>query len=118
MLPHVRSIVTSVVATLIPDLEAPPDLESNADAFAVAFVIMQVDRMPAHLRAAMLALETIFDAGAIARHGKPFHRLGAARRRAYLATWTTSKLGVRRDFVRFHRSLTVFALYSKRTRAA
>ncbi len=118
MLPPLRSVVASVVATLIPEIEVPADLQNNADAFAVAFVITQIDRMPAHLRAAMLALETLFDAGAIARYGKPFHRLSEARRRAYLASWTNAKLGVRRDFVRFHRSLTIFALYSKRMHAA
>lgn len=114
----VRSIVAAVVATLMADIEPPEDLTDGADAFAVAFVISQIERMPGHLRAAMLALETAFDAGAIALHRKRFHRLGQPQRAAYLASWTNSKLGVRRDFVRFHRSLTVFALYSKRSSAA
>jgi hypothetical protein len=113
-----RSIVTAVVGTLIPEIEPPDGLQSGADAFAAAFVIAQIDRMPAHLRTAIVTLVTLFDAGAIARHRKPFYRLGDSERQTYLASWAQSKLSVQRDFVRFHRSLTIFALYSKRAPAA
>jgi hypothetical protein len=113
-----RSIVTAVVGTLIPEIEPPDGLQSGADAFAAAFVIAQIDRMPAHLRTAIVTLVTLFDAGAITRHRKPFYRLGDSERQTYLASWAQSKLSVQRDFVRFHRSLTIFALYSKRAPAA
>jgi Gluconate 2-dehydrogenase subunit 3 len=115
---HLRAVVAAVVATLLPEIEPAEDQQADTDAFAVAFVIAQIERMPAHLRTAMLALETIFNAGAIARYGKPFRRLTQVQRNAYVAVWATSRIGAQRDFVRFHRNLAIFALYSKRATAA
>jgi len=111
---HLRAVVAAIVATLLPEIEPPDGQQPDSDAFAVAFAIGQIERMPAHLRTAMLALETIFNAGAIARYGKPFRRLTEPQRNAYVAAWDTSRIGAQRDFVRFHRNLAIFALYSKR----
>jgi Gluconate 2-dehydrogenase subunit 3 len=115
---YLRAVVVAIVATLLPEIEPADAQQPDSDAFAVAFVIAQIERMPAHLRTAMLTLETIFNAGAIARYGKPFRRLTRAQRSAYLTAWASSNIGAQRDFVRFHRNLAIFALYSRRAKAA
>ncbi len=117
MNPYVQKIVAAVVGTLLPKIVPPAGSEPNANAFALAYVLTQIDCMPAHLRTALIALETVFDSGAIARYGRPFHLLGSKEREAYLETWENAKIGTQRDFVRFHRSLTIFALYSASTSA-
>jgi hypothetical protein len=109
--------VAAVVGTLLPKIVPPTGSEPDANAFALAYVLTQIERMPAHLRTALIALETIFDTGAIARYGRPSHLLGSKERGAYLDGWENAKIGTQRDFVRFHRSLTIFALYSKWTSA-
>jgi len=115
---YARSVVEAVVATILTDIERPARPLPDSDAFALDFVLGQIERMPAHLRAALLTLEYAFEAGALARHGRPFRKLGPSERRAYLAAWQRAPLGPLRDFVRFHRSLLTFALFSRRERGA
>ncbi len=107
-----RAIVDSVVTTVLPSIDSPHTWEAGSAEFARDFVAAQIERMPVHLRTAMIGLATAFDVGAIARFGRPFHKLDPERRQSYLASWKRSNVATFRDFVRFHRSLAVFALYS------
>ena len=113
---HTTEIINAIVQTLAFDIVRPPRVLPGSDEFAAAFVRGQVERMPQHLRIAMRVLARTFDMGAVVRFGRPFRRLDHARRARYLALWERAPVGPLRDLIRFHRSLLIFALYSRRVR--
>ena len=76
-------------------------------------IVEQHSRMPDYLRRALSVLTLIFGAWPLLSSGQPFHRLSAARKELQISAWKHSTLGVKRDFIRFYESLTLFAWSSE-----
>ncbi len=72
-------------------------------------------RMPDYLRLPFRCLTLLFDAWALPRTGRPFHRASPAQRSRQIRAWKGSALGVRRDLVKFYESLAVFAWHAERS---
>jgi choline dehydrogenase-like flavoprotein len=77
------------------------------------FVLGQHERMPDYLRGTMLAATLGFDLLGFLRTGQPFHRLSPSVRRRQIEAWKSSKLGFKRDLIRYYESLTALAFYSR-----
>jgi hypothetical protein len=83
----------------------------QADAVAnrvARFVTREHANMPDFLRLPIRALTLAFDAASIPHTGKAFHELSQARRLRQIASWRHSRMGFRRDLVRFYESLVIF----------
>ena len=80
------------------------------------FLLRQCGRMPDFLRSPMRLLTVGFAVWPIPFRGTVFHRLSCVRQAEQLERWGTSRLGVRRDFVRFYETLATFALLESRSR--
>jgi hypothetical protein len=78
------------------------------------FLLDQHRRMPDYLRLPFRCLTLLFDAWSLPLTGRPFHRASAAQRSRQLRAWKNSRLGFRRDFIKFYESLALFAWYSER----
>ena len=78
----------------------------------VRFVLGQYERMPPLLAALMRAGTLAFGLSSMAE-GSLFYGLDLPRRRVRVESWSTSHLLPLRYVMRFHRSLVVFALYSR-----
>jgi hypothetical protein len=78
------------------------------------FVLAQHADMPDYLRLPMRCLVLTFDAWAIPLAGRPFHRLPHERRWKTIERWRGSRLGPRRDLVKFFESLAVFGWFADR----
>lgn len=68
--------------------------------------------MPDYLRLPFRILTLAFDAWALPRHGKPFHRLPHELRTRQVQAWKASRLEPRRRLIEFYETLAVFSLYS------
>lgn len=79
----------------------------------VRFVLAQHAGMPDYLRLPMRCLVLVFDAWTLPRCGRPFHRLPHHSRWQALDRWRRSRLGVRRNLVRFFEGLVVFGWYAE-----
>jgi hypothetical protein len=75
------------------------------------FVLKQCARMPDFLRLPFRCLVLFFDAWAIVFTGRPFHKLAHDRRWRQIQAWKESKIGFRKDLVRFVEGFTVFSRY-------
>jgi hypothetical protein len=75
--------------------------------------LSQHAHMPDYLRFPFKCVVLLFDACGFLHTGRPFHRLSHERRWRVIRTWQRSRLGFRRDFIRFFLTLTVFAWYSE-----
>lgn len=79
---------------------------------AARFVLERVALMPAHLRVPLKALTVAFDVCGIVR-GRAFHAQAPETRARQIARWSASGLRPAADLMRFYRSLSAFALYSR-----
>ena len=77
------------------------------------FVLAQQARMPDYLTLPIMCLTLAFDAWAVATSGRAFHRLPHERRWRIIRAWSESRLGFRRDFIKFFESLVVFGWYAQ-----
>jgi hypothetical protein len=75
----------------------------------VRFVAGQRARLPDFLRPVLGLLTVLFSVQCAVCHGRLFHRLDHQVRWRHVAAWRQSKLGFRRDFVRFYESLVILA---------
>ncbi len=76
------------------------------------FILQQQTRLPDFLRLPMSAATLGFDFAAVFRSGRWFHPQSAAARAQRIGSWKHSKLGLKRDFIRYYESLATLALYS------
>jgi len=74
------------------------------------FILGQVEHMPGYLRKPFHLLALLFALAPILSYGHSFHRSAPQCQRLVLARWRASRLGFRRDFVRFFDTLVLFAL--------
>jgi len=78
------------------------------------FLLQTHARIPDYLRLPLRVLTLAFDAWGVVTAGHPFHRLPLDARRRQVATWKGSRLGFRRDLIKFFETLAVFGVYSER----
>jgi hypothetical protein len=79
----------------------------------VDFILAQQRRMPDYLRLPLTLLTVAFDFWSIPRYFRRFHRLPPESRRRQILAWKQSRLGVRRDLMRFYDNLAVFGWYAQ-----
>lgn len=109
-----RRLFTATVSALCYSLirerylagQVTPKFDGND---AVHFVLRQQARMPDFLRFPFMILTLVFACESIARFGSFFHRQPPERRWLQILSWKNSRLGFRRDFVRFYESLAVLS---------
>lgn len=80
----------------------------------VKFVIGQRARMPDLLGLPMMLLTIVFNLQALIFHGASFNRLAHEQRWEHILAWRNSRIGARRDLIRFYESLAVLGWYSFR----
>jgi hypothetical protein len=73
------------------------------------FVLAQHSRMPDYLRLPVLALTLLCDSWPLwLGYGRPLHNLPLDQRRTVLSAWKRSRIGFRRNLIKFYDSLAVF----------
>ena len=76
------------------------------------FLLAVHSRMPDYLRLPFRVLTLAFDAWAIPKSGRPFHRLPVEKRLEQMRRWRTSRIETQRRLIEFYESLALFGLYS------
>jgi choline dehydrogenase-like flavoprotein len=77
------------------------------------FIVQQQAQMPDYLRAAMRAATLGFDLVGLFRAGRLFHSQPPTRRWRQVRAWKHSRVGFKRDLMRYYESLGTLALYSR-----
>jgi hypothetical protein len=90
-------------------------LNSRQANSVTSFVLAQHSRLVDYLRFPLRAITLAFDAGAILRHGKPFHALPHEARRLQIERWKHGIAGPQRDLILFYERLAVFGFHSLET---
>ena len=109
---HHRSFIRLLVATAARETTLFAQAGTEAVNAAVAADIeRQIWLLPAPLRLAVAVATTVFNLEPVLRHGRTFARLPEPRRLEQLKRWEHSRLGAKRDFVRYVRSLALLNLY-------
>lgn len=78
---------------------------------AAALVRRQKSRLSLPLAAALQILEWGFSLSGWCRRGRPLASFSPAEWQGQIRAWRNSRLGPCRDFLRFHQSLTLLALW-------
>ncbi len=92
--------------------EVRPDLQPPYNDLT-QFLMAQHSRMAAYLRAPLMAATLGFDLFGILREGHRFHRLPPGARRRQMEAWKDSRIGFKRDLIRYFESLALLELYSR-----
>lgn len=104
----VSALVYSLVSDRCTD-QSHPELFLNNK--VVRFVIDQHARTPDYMRLPLRLITLIFDAWPLPTCGRPFHQLPAENRIRQIERWRASRIGAKRDFVRYYEGLAVFGWY-------
>jgi hypothetical protein len=110
MLPSFEKTVRAIADTLVQQDPAPAD--ASRGELIATFLLASHARMPDYLRLAIRLLTLFFDASSYPITGRPFHKLGFARRASQFDRWDRSRLKFRQSFTTFYRTLATFGLYS------
>lgn len=105
-------VVEAIVAAVL--REHVGDVTPDLIAARARFVREQRARMPDYLALPMSILTGVFNLWPLPTRGRTFRHLDAAGQRAQIHAWKTSRLGVRRDFIRFHEGLVLYDLLDER----
>src|ERR1700751_3697840 len=89
-----------------PGLQAPYNDLTN-------FILGQHAQMASFLRAPLMAATLGFDLFGIVRNGNLFHKLPPELRACQMEAWRQSKLGFKRDLIRYFESLALLELHSR-----
>jgi hypothetical protein len=89
--------------------EAGPAAEQSV----ARFLLATHAKMPDYLRLPFVVLTLALDLWALPTAGRPFHRLPHEGRVRQLRAWRTSRLGPRRDLIKFYETLAVFGWYAE-----
>ncbi len=115
MIKHGRRdiIVTALVDAIIrervgADQVTPSVVNATAD-----FVLSQHNNMPSFLKMGMRTIALIFGMSTLPTTGRHFDRLPYGRRSRHVRSWRESAIGFRRDFIKFHETMTMFGCYSE-----
>ena len=87
--------------------------EIGADHPVAGFILEAHARMPGHLRMPLTSLTVAFALWALPFTGRTFHRLPSDTRRRQIRAWRESRLGVRRDLIKFYETLAIFGWYAE-----
>jgi hypothetical protein len=82
---------------------------------AARFAVAQHAGMPDFLRGPLFFLTILFGIQAFIKSGRFFHLQSPEARWAHVLAWKSSRLGVRRDLIRFYESLTVLVWSSRKS---
>ena len=77
------------------------------------FVLATHARMPDYLRLPLRSLTLGFDAWPLLSAGRPFHRRPHEHRWRQIQAWKDSRLGFRRDLIKFYETLSIFGWYAE-----
>ena len=104
--------ITAMSESFVRELDAAIGLKTvPSSEFDSRFVLKQCSRMPSFLCLPFRCLVLLFDAWAMATSGRPFHRLPHHRRWRQIQAWKKSRIGFRKDLIRFVEGFTVFSRY-------
>ena len=107
-----QRVVDAIVGTLLPP---HPDLDAATRARVVedvrAYVAELIRLMPRHLALPYAVAIVAFEWLALPLRGRRFRALDARVRAEYLRSWSDSRLGPMRDFVKLIASTALFAYY-------
>jgi choline dehydrogenase-like flavoprotein len=104
--------VSALAYSLAQTHTSTPDLQPPFNDLT-RFILHQHAIMPDYLHAPMLAATLGFDALGMLKAGKRFHCQPPELRARQIAAWKNSRLGFRRDLIRYFESLVLLALYSR-----
>jgi hypothetical protein len=108
-----ENTVAALCQTLVLELRCDqPGAASPDTARTAEFVLAQCQRVPDFLRPPIRWLTVLFAIWVFVRRGKSFAALPQEIRCQEITAWRQSRLGFRRDFVRFYESLVVLGWYS------
>jgi len=114
MLLSFNKTVTAISESIARELNSEIGCETrNSSESENHFVLEQCARMPDFLRLPFRCLVLFFDVWAIVFTARPFHKLPHHRRWHQIHAWKTSKIGFRKDLIRFVEAFTVFSRYSQ-----
>lgn len=106
----INRTVTALCVTLVRqhgNLEALTDGRLGG---AVRFIDWQLTQMPDYLHLPFKILTCLFGVWICFFYFRPFHKLDYVTRSRILAVWRNSRIGVRRDFIRFYETLVAYDL--------
>lgn len=112
----VAALTETIIAEQCPvATDRGDDRRTAARALAAAghFLAQQQAQMPGHLRLPLHALTLLFALWPVPVTGQSFSRLPLARRQRQLRAWRRSRLGFRRNLVKFYEVLAVFGYYAE-----
>lgn len=108
--PSVRAIVETVVRDEFGDTEF--DDPTVLD-YTVEVMLKKLDLMPGFLSVGMVFATAFFERAAVARRGRPFHKLEHEARSAHLASFKTAPISLLRDFTDFYTKMGIFVYCSR-----
>lgn len=119
MKPLFHSTVSALCHVLVRKGFAGDDAEFSPSVCndAVRFALAQHAGMPDFLRGPLFLLTVVFGLQAFGKSGRLFHRQTPEARWAHVLAWKSSRLGARRDLIRFYESLTVLVWAARRPAA-
>lgn len=100
--------ITSITLTLVREYAGQTALINGKSNKTQRFIFWQIKQMPDYLRYPFFILTFCFSLQIFLLHFKPFHSLPFLTRTRVLNIWRNSRLGVRRDFIRFYETLVIF----------
>jgi hypothetical protein len=109
----IEATVLALVETIVGEYCAGADRAPAPAYEAVARYLLETKtRMPDHLHLPFAMLTLLFGLWAVPTAGRPFHLAPDQQRRRQLRSWRTSRLGFRRDLIRYYETLTLFGWYA------
>lgn len=107
-----RRFRRAVIETVVDGAEAPADPTARDMS---GFVEEELKAMPLHLRVGVEAVSALLLTRTTIEGRGDFARRGAEARATAIGSWEASRLGPVRQYVRFLRSLVLFALHERAT---
>jgi hypothetical protein len=104
-----QRVVLAIAETLVHHHGGGGTVQTAAVA---SFLIGTHARIPDYLRLPLMVLTLAFDAWGVPTAGRPFHRLPLQARAKQIETWRRSRIGPRRDLIKFFETLAIFGIYS------
>ena len=102
--------VEALCATLVREHRSLAALGDGRLGRVRRFVEWQMSQMPDYLQLPMKYLTVAFSLWTLMTTGRAFHRLDYLGRTRVLAHWRSSRIGARRDFIRFYETFAIYDL--------
>ncbi len=105
----VAALVDAIIRERIGTDQATPDVINST----TSFVLTQHSNLPGFLQIPMRTIALLFGMSTLLMTGRRFDRLPYHRQSRHICSWRESAFGFRRDFIKFHETMTMFACYSE-----